>query len=169
MKLVLKVHGSEHGSEGQSQYACVHLTPEYAQGLLKRRDAFQAVKEPGDSLYRLTYWEGTSWFGRPQGFRDCPTNPESWHVDDYGDPTEAFLRQHLTEEQLADLNSGAGPQAVPAGFEVPEWLQDATECSLLDVLDDGILFKSYPKHFDCQQETDHIPWALVERAAQAAT
>jgi hypothetical protein len=169
MKLVLKVHCAEHGAEIQSEYAYVDLTAEYAQVLLKRREAFQSVKEAGDSLYRLTYWGGTYWFGGLQGFRDRPMYPESWRVDDYGDPTEAFLRQHLTEEQFRALNHGSGPQVAPAGFEAPECLLDATECDMLDVLEDGIFYKSYPKHCDCQQETDHLPWDLVEQAAHAAT
>ena len=38
---------------------------------------------------------------------------------------------------------------------------------MMDVTDDGVLFKSYPRHSDCQQETDCISWELILQAANA--
>jgi len=164
VKLILKVHHSDHGPDSQSEYASLHLTVEYARLLLERRTAFESAKHADGSLYRLTYWDAIDWFGGSPGLRDPMPYPESWHVEDYGEPTEGFLRQYLTEEQLKNLNHGCGPQLVAADFEVPEGLLDNTDCNLVDVLEDGILFKSYPNGDDGQQETDCIPWTLILQA-----
>jgi hypothetical protein len=167
MHFILKAHHSDHGSDAQSEYAYVDLTPQYAQLLLERRTAFQSVKQLGDRLYRLTYWEACDWLGGPAYLRHHLAYPASWHVEDYGDPTEAFLRQYLTEDALKNLNHGYGPQRLPATFALPERLLDRTECEMMDVTDDGVLFKSYPRHSDCQQETDAISWELILQAANA--
>jgi hypothetical protein len=164
---MLKVHHSDHGSDAQSEYAYVNLTPQYAQLLLERRKAFQSVKQLGDRLYRLTYWDACDWLGGPAYLHQHMVHPESWQVEDYGDPTEAFLPQYLTEDALKNLNQGCGPQLLPATFAPPEGLLDRTQCEMIDVTDDGVLFKSYPRHGDCQQETDCISWEFILQAANA--
>ena len=171
MKLLLKVHHSDH--DDHSEYAFLDLTPEYARTLLQSQAAFQSVRGSDSNLYRITYWDATpDWFGGPCYLRDSHHSgqpyPESWHVEDFGDPAEAFLRQHLTEEAFNRLNQGYGPHPLPEAFYLPKSLIDCTECDILDVVADGILYKSYPKNGDNQQETDSISWDLVRQAASLA-
>jgi len=170
MKLLLKVHHSDH--DGYSEYAFLDLTPEYARTLLQSRAGFHALHQSDSTLYRISYWDATpEWFGGPCSLRDshqpAEPYPESWHVEDCGDPAEAFLRQYLTEEEFNRLNQGYGPRPLPAAFDLPKSLIDRTECDILDIVADGILYKSYPKNGDNQQETDSLSWDLVLQAVSA--
>jgi hypothetical protein len=168
MKLLLKAYG-DLDFPSTAQYAFLDLTPDVAQTLLKKRDSFQLISRSGDELVRILYWGSIQWFGSALP-KTAPTDgwPAAWALEDYEDPSEGFLRSCLSDKQVAQLQKGDSPIQVAPTFLLPAELLDDVEMGMLQVEESGVRYRAYPAHGEHIQDTDEIPWPLIEQALASA-
>ena len=81
---------------------------------------------------------------------------------------EDFLRTRLGDELVEQVLSDQKIVELSEDFTLDDRLADGTECDqvLLDM--QGARYRTYLRHVDGGQETDIVPWAYFERAAQEA-
>jgi len=167
MKLLLKAHGNLDFTS-IAQYAFLDLTVELAEALLKKRSNFRLINASGDGLVRILYWGDCTWFGSAAP-KDPPAEgwPASWKMEDeFDEPSEGFLRSSLSKADFGQIENGGSPVVMPETFVLPTDLIDETEMGMLQVEDSGVRYRTYPRHCEHTQDTDEIPWALIEQAAR---
>jgi len=171
MRLLLCVHGSDKNCLSSS-FVLLPITPEYARQMLQRRETVRHIdgqSEELGKLWALSFWDATPrWLGHDP---EVEANPEFASVLATGtecDNMEDFLRTRLGDEVVGQVLSDQKIVELPNDFSLDDRLAHATECDQVHLNMLGARYRTYLRHVDGGQETDIVPWAYFERAAQEA-
>ncbi len=155
MRLLIQVHGCEN--EARSQYALVNLVPELARIALEWREIFQRAKTTHPTLSRLTFLQGAAeWLTLEPETPDGVPIPTEHDLED-------VLRSLLGDESFQQLINSV-PTRLPEEITMPPVFLQDTEYDTIDVSEDGLRLRCYPRHSEWQQETDLISWEWIEQA-----
>ncbi len=159
MHLVTSVHGCEE--DPSARYALIPLDPAFARTALAARQALLQAKAAVPAVFRLSLLHARASWLAAQPTVTAPL------VTEIPPDIEAVLQAVLGEEQYAELLESTITPCPEPPPSLTQFEED-TEYDSIDITEDGLRFKSYPRHSTFQQETDLIPWACIERAAAEA-
>ena len=171
MQLLLRVHGSDE-NRPSSSFALLTITPEYARQMLQRRETVRQIngqsKELGN-LWALSFWDATPrWLGHDPEVEASPEFASVLATDRECDDMEDFLRARLGDELVEQVLGDQKIVELSNEFTLDDRLADRTQCDQVHLDMQGARFRTYLRHVDGGQETDIVPWAYFERAAQEA-
>lgn len=136
------------------QEAVVDITKAYAELLIKRRAAFQALAAYDNDAWEIYFWSSPCQF--VGGRSDAEYRKEA-HV------AESVLEQ-LGEDGY-DL-PGYGWLVIPEGAQI-RYGEARTEADQLIVSEMGVCFKAYLKYCNWEIRTSEIPWVEIEKVLNA--
>ncbi len=159
MRLLTTVHGCEQ--DPSARYAVILLDREFAHTALAAREALLRVKATVPTLFRLSLLHARAhWLTAHPPDTDPIITGRLEDID-------LLLQASLGSDRYAKLTDES-VISLPEGTPVPTRFEEDTEYDSIDVTEEGLRFRSYPRHDPAQQETDLIPWAWIEQAAVEA-
>ncbi len=160
MHLVSPVHGCEQ--EVSARYAIIPLDPTFARTALAWRELLLRAKAAHPELFRISLLHARAHWLTAQ-----PPATDPIITGRYED-IELALQASLGADGYAELiNSSL--VSFPDETPLPTRFEQDTEYDSIDVTEDGLRFRSYPRHDTSQEETDVIPWSHIEQAAVEQT
>ena len=171
MQLLLYVHGSDE-NRPSSSFALLTITPEYARQMLQRRETVRQIdtqREALGCLWTLSFWDATPrWLGHDPEVEASQEFASVLAAGKECDDMEDFLRARLGDELVEQVLSDQQIVELSNDFTLDDRLADGTECDRVHLDMQGARYRTYLRHVDGGQETDIVPWAYFERAAQEA-
>ena len=152
--VVLATDSTSPEFNGDCDYAVVRLTPEVVDMVRRRVELVRQAGGQDDSLYELSFWDGTAEF----------------YDSDLVDTCQAAFADETAAQEWLDGLEQEGHALVPAGTDLAALQPQRTECDQMAVQCSPlsrdphyeIAWSANPKHSDVCVTTHDLPLAALE-------